>query len=183
MPRVFGVALISGIAYVIPLATVRDHLQTRASDIATVRDRQAIDSAALHMVVLRPFFGFGWGRFQPLEFNYIRPSDGYSLWNRKPNPCPQRPCDYQATDLGLVGASMWLLILLIGIGGAVLSRRRTPDLQPSHILVGALSVMSLVAGLTAPLSSSFQSLIIWLLAALVVGGANACYEPSPSFMP
>jgi O-antigen ligase len=119
------------------------------------------------MILQRPLFGFGWGRFIPVAQTHYQTSNSYSLWLENPIPVHDVYLSI-ATDLGLVGLALWLVILLVGIGKAVLSSRAPPGMRPWRIALGALFVQWLVAALTSPISDSFQVLIIWLWAAVIV---------------
>jgi O-antigen ligase len=167
LPTVAVVAAVVGISY-LTIPTVREHIKLRANDAQTVRDRQAVDGAAEAMILKRPLFGFGFGRFIPVSTNYYQTSSSYAIWLEKPIPVHDVYLSI-AADLGLVGLTLWLVILLVGIGKAIFSRRAPPAMRPWRIALGALFVQWLVAALTSPISDSFQVLIIWLWAAVILG--------------
>jgi len=167
LPIVAVTAAVVGISY-FAIPTVREHIQLRANDSQTLRDRQAVDGAAEAMIMARPLFGFGWGRFIPVAQTYYQTSTAYSLWLEKPIPVHDVYLSI-ATDLGLVGLALWLVIVLGGVGGAVFSRRAPPEMRPWRIALGALFLEWLIAALTSPISGSFQVVIIWLWAGIIVG--------------
>ncbi len=170
IPFLLGVAVITAVAFAIP--SVRRHATARAGDVATLRNRDALDTAAVAMVEAHPLFGFGWGRFLQVAPNYFKTSNSYSTAvgeGRIANTPLHDVYASIATELGLVGLALWLLVLFIGVGGAVISRRVAPELRPWQIALGSIFVLWLVAGITSPLAASFQSLIIWLWAAVIVG--------------
>jgi putative inorganic carbon (HCO3(-)) transporter len=174
LPTVVVAAAAVGISY-LTIPTVREHIQLRSSDSQTVRDREALDGAAEAMILQRPLFGFGWGRFIPVARTYYQTSNSYSLWLEKPIPLHDVYLSI-ATDLGLIGLALWLPILLVGVGKAVFSRRAPPAMRPWRVALGALFTMWLVAALTSPISGSFQGLIIWLWAAVIVSSEPAARQ-------
>jgi len=166
LPTVVVAAAAVGISY-LTIPTVREHIQLRASDSQTIRDREAVDGAAENMILERPLFGWGWGRFQEVARTHYQTSNSYALWLEKPIPVHDVYLSI-ATDLGLVGLVLWLAVLLGGVGKAIFSRRAPPAMRSWRVALGALFAMWLVAALTSPISGSFQGLIIWLWAAVIV---------------
>lgn len=166
LPTVAVAVAAVGISY-LTIPTVRDHIKLRASDSQTIRDREAVDGAAEAMILKRPLFGFGWGNFIPVARNYYQTSDSYSNWLENPIPVHDVYLSI-ATDLGLIGLALWLAILLVGIGKAIFSRRAPPSMRPWRIALAALFAEWLVAAVSSPISDSFQVLIIWLWAAIIV---------------
>lgn len=167
IPVVVGAALMVAIAF-IAIPTVREYALVRAADVGTVQSRDALDDAAIAMVEAKPLFGFGWGRFLVDAPFYFKTSDSYEVSEGANNPLHDVYASI-VTELGLVGFTMWIAILFGGIGGTVLSRRAPPELRPWQIALGSLFILWLVAGISSPLAASFQSLIIWLWAAVIVG--------------
>jgi hypothetical protein len=179
IPAVLTVAAMVGIAYV-SSNTVRNSLHTRTTDSQSVRDRLSSNAAAETMILDRPALGFGWGRFVTLSPSYYQTSNSYVVWDERAMPVHDVYLSI-AVDLGLIGFALWGCILLVGVGKAIFSRRAPPDVRPLRITLGALFGMWLAAGLTSPLGSSFQSLIIWLWAAVIVGGEwQASRQPVPA---
>jgi O-antigen ligase len=167
IPSLLAVGVMVCVAY-FSSNTVRDSLHTRATDSQTVRDRLSSNAAAETMILDRPAFGFGWGRFVALSPSYYQTSNSYVVWDERAMPVHDVYLSI-AVDLGLVGLALWASILLVGIGKTIFSRRAPPSARALRITLGALFGMWLAAGATSPLGSSFQSVIIWLWAAVVVG--------------
>jgi O-antigen ligase len=159
---------------------VRGHASARLADIGTIQGRQAVDGASLLMVETRPLIGFGWGRFQDVLPGYFRISNSYSVGiagDLLKNPVHNVYLSI-ATELGLIGLALWLLVLFVGVGGAVFDRMTPSELRPWQIALGALFVMWLAIGISAPLSASFESFIIWLWAAVIVGADRRFFVPA-----
>jgi O-antigen ligase len=166
VPAAVGVAALIAVALVIP--SVHQKITTRVNQIGTVQERQALDAAAVKMVEARPLFGFGWGRFIQVAPDYFVTSNSYTIQGVANNPVHDVYASI-AAELGLIGLALWLAVLFGGVGGAVVSGRAPPDVRPWRIALGSIFVLWLAAGLSSPLGTSFQSTIIWLWAAVVVG--------------
>ena len=167
IPILVTVAVVVGLAFLL-IPSVRAHASLRAADVTTVQNREALDAAAIAMVEARPLFGFGWGRFLAVAPNYFKESDSYSINEVAKNPVHDVYGSI-ATELGLVGLALWLWVLFWGVGGAIVSRRVGPEMRPFQVALGAIFLLWLIAGISSPLESSFQSVIIWLWAAVIVG--------------
>jgi putative inorganic carbon (hco3(-)) transporter len=167
IPILATVAVVVALAFLL-IPSVRAHASLRAADVTTVQNREALDAAALAMVEARPLFGFGWGRFLAVAPNYFKESDSYSINEVAKNPVHDVYGSI-ATELGLVGLALWLWVLFWGVGGAIVSRRVGPEMRPFQVALGAIFLLWLIAGISSPLESSFQSVIIWLWAAVIVG--------------
>jgi putative inorganic carbon (HCO3(-)) transporter len=174
--RRYAIAVALAVTLVVVVAfgafpAVRAHAKSRLADVATVEGREAVDDAALAMIEARPLFGFGWNTFQSVFPNYFQTTNSYSA--EIPGNIAKNPVHNVylaiATDLGLVGITLWLLILLCGIGGAIFSRRAPPEMRAWQIALGSLLIMWLVVGVSAPLAASFESLVIYLWAAVIIG--------------
>ena len=172
LPALLGVAVIVGIGFTIP--SVHQKLQTRTNDVGTVQDREALDAAAVNMVEARPLLGFGWGRFTTVAPSYFVTSNSYSSEGFVGTPVHDVYASI-AAELGLVGMVLWLLILIWGVGGAVFTNRAPPELRPWRVALGSLFILWLAAGISSPLATSFQSLILWLWAAVVLGGCGPVF--------
>ncbi len=76
-----------------------------------------------------------------------------------------------AVDLGLVGATLWALALLLGVGGAFLTRG-PPDLAPwKYGLLGVFAGYLVIANSIPPML--FTNLVPWILAGVVFSGRYA----------
>ncbi len=153
---------------------------SRVNDQVSVWDRENQTSAGLRMVAARPLFGFGWNRYTSNSLGYFRqtatyPMDGYSLASYESVgallPIHDTYLSY-AVELGLVGASLWLLSLLCGVGGAIFSRG-VGDLRPWKIGLIALLVFYLVVSLFNPYQASpFIVLLLWSWAGVARSGPS-----------
>ena len=112
----------------------------RASDQQSVWDRYNLNAAALQAAEANPVAGLGWGRFPTDGAPYFQQSANYPLTAVGDQPCTEAgflsarnsgdaaPVCTQvvhnaylstAAELGLIGALLWILSLVLPIGGAI----------------------------------------------------------------
>ena len=77
-----------------------------------------------------------------------------------------------ATELGLVGLTLFLCCFVVAIGGAI-ARRGPPELLPWRVGLLAIATFCLVIASFAPMGYVFPSMIPWLWAGIVLGGSGA----------
>jgi O-antigen ligase len=161
-----GPAIAVGIVVVIvPLLAFPGFLQTvqsRASQQATVWDRENQDRAALNMINQKPLFGFGWAEFQPKSISYYQQASGYPLtgFGLDVHDAYLR----YAVELGLVGVTLWVTAILMALGGALL-RRGPPMFYGWKVVAGTFAVFYLIVVAFVP-AETFPNLILWLLLGL-----------------
>jgi putative inorganic carbon (HCO3(-)) transporter len=167
----FAVVIATMLAVVPGLsATVHDRLHNNM----TIWDRQNLTRAAVNMLEVRPLFGFGWSRFQSDSADYFQQAFDYPLTATTAG-VHNTPLTY-AVELGLVGATLWLLGLLLGVGGA-LSTRGPPDLFPWRVALLAVATAFLVVANAVP-PTAWPNRSLWLLAGVVSSGAYATVAAS-----
>ena len=150
----------------------------RATDQATVYDRRNLTTAAENMIAARPLFGFGWSSFEHRSLEYfvqspdapLNPSLAYSPTTHGTFSVHNEFLDYSVT-LGLVGATLWLLGLVLAVGGA-LRASRTPDLARWRFALLPLLVFYLVIENAVP-PALFPNLALWLWLGVVWVGYRA----------
>jgi putative inorganic carbon (hco3(-)) transporter len=151
---------------------------TRTNDQRTVWDRKNLTRTAVGMIEARPLFGVGWGRYLDTKDAFVKQSPDYPL-TATSEPLHNVALTY-AVELGLVGATLWALSLLLGVGGALLSRG-PPDLQPWRVGLLGLFVFFLIEESFVP-PTVFQNLCLWLWAGLVFAGRSSApmHESPPA---
>lgn len=148
----------------------------RANDQGTVYDRRNLATAAQNMIAARPLFGFGWSTFEHRSLDYFEQSPDYPL---NPNlafsPTTQGTfsvhnefLDYGVT-LGLVGTTIWLLGLVLAIGGAFRAKTVTPGLERWRFALLPILVFYLVIENAVP-PALFPNLLLWLWLGVVWAG-------------
>ena len=133
-------------------------------------DRQALAVAGLNMIRARPLTGFGWGQFENDSLLYFKQSQNYPLTDENLYNLHNFILTY-AVELGIPGATLWLVALLTGVGTAMLTRG-PPDLEPWRRALFAVVVVFLVVSNTVP-PIEFPNLSVWLLAGVVSSGQYA----------
>jgi putative inorganic carbon (hco3(-)) transporter len=162
LPVVVALAIGVGAALLF-VPGLHDRVTQRVDQKETVWDRRNLARAAINMVEAKPLFGFGWARFQKESADYFQQSDNFPL-SATTFGVHNTPLAY-ASELGLVGATLWGLGLLFGVGGALLSRG-PPDLFPWRIGLLSVAVATLVVISAVP-PSAWPNRAIWLLAGVV----------------
>jgi putative inorganic carbon (hco3(-)) transporter len=162
VPVALGVALaVSASLVLIPgLARRADE---RATNSSTVWDRKNLARAATNMIEAKPLFGFGWNRFTAESADYFQQAFDYPLTATDAG-LHNTPLTY-AVDLGLVGATLWFVGVIFGIGTA-LTTRGPPELQPWRVGLLAIALASLVVSNAVP-PTAWLNRSIWLFAGVV----------------
>jgi O-antigen ligase len=163
----------------------------RATNQQTVYDRQSLTLAAEHMIEARPLFGFGWSSFERRSLDYFQqtpdapldPGLAYSPTTKGTYSVHNEFLDYSVT-LGLVGATLWLLGLVLAIGGAVRADpdpELAPDLRRWRFALLPVLVFYFVIENAVP-PALFPNLALWVWLGVVwvayapAGGLSS--EPS-----
>jgi O-antigen ligase len=166
IPAVAGTAALS-----IGLLAVFPQLEERAAERKdaqrSVSERRNVNAAALAMVGERPLLGFGWSTFRERNDEY------FPLLDDVPQTAERRLGVHNvlltfATELGLIGATLFALGFLVAVGRAVCSRG-PPELRPWRIGLLAIALFWLVVGMFAPLGQVLPTFIPWLWAGIVLG--------------
>ena len=141
----------------------------RSAAQRSVWERQNVDAAAITMVSQRPLLGFGLGTFNEQNSNY------FPLLPNTPQVAEQRLAVHNvflsmATELGLVGATLFVVSFVCAIGSAVRAPG-PPDLRPWRVGLLAIAVFWFIVANAAPLGQVFPTMITWLWAGIVLGGS------------
>jgi|SRR5829696_6663459 putative inorganic carbon (hco3(-)) transporter len=162
---VAAVAVAVGTALVV-IPGLSEKVSGRAGDQGTIWDRQNLARTSVNMIETKPLFGFGWSTFISESRDYYEQALEYPL-TATDEGVHNVPLTY-AVELGLVGMTLWVVGVLIGIGGA-LATRGPPDLEQWRLALLALVIASLVVINSVP-PSTWLNRSIWLLAAVVYSG-------------
>lgn len=152
---------------------LRNLATARVNDIGPIWDRENLTVAALNMIKARPLTGFGWDKFQDVSSEYFRQSQNYPLTATTAGI--HNYALFYAVGLGLPGATLWAIGLLLGVGGALL-RRGPPELAPWRAGLLAIFVMFVIVANSVP-PTMFQNLALWLWAGVVSAGVQ---QPLPA---
>lgn len=164
---VLGVAVVASLSLVPGL---QQSVSERQKDQLSIWDRQNLNDAAMRMIAARPLLGFGWDRFSNTAEPYFRQRSDIPLTSSngpKGTNVLHSVVLSNAVELGLIGGALWLLALLLAIGGAIV-KRGPPDLQPWRIGLLAFATCWLVVLNLTPLPQAFPNLLLWMWAGVVV---------------
>ena len=139
----------------------------RAGQGETVAQREQLNRAALNLWERRPLTGWGYTTFERVSAeHYSLPSDsGLMIKQRMP---VHNVAASNLAELGLIGTSLWVACVAVGIVGTLL-RRGPPEALAWRILLGSTFVLWLVIAIASPLTDVFPNLLLWLLAGVVYG--------------
>jgi O-antigen ligase len=138
----------------------------RTSSQGPVWDRLNSDAAALRMIAARPALGFGWGEFGKASVPYYRLAATYPLTSV--GEAHNDPLS-NAAELGLIGAGLWAVILVVGLGGAA-RRPRLEAVEPWRLGLIAVVVAWFIQANFTPLDYAFDNYAVWLWAGVVAAG-------------
>jgi putative inorganic carbon (hco3(-)) transporter len=158
-------------ALAVVLFTAFPQLEERAAERKeadrSVSERRNVNAAALAMVGERPLLGFGWSTFRERNDEY------FPLLEDVPQTAERRLGIHNvlltfATELGLIGATLFALGFLLAVGRGVLTRG-PPELRPWRIGLLAIAIFWAVVATFAPLGQVLPTFIPWLWAGIVLG--------------
>jgi O-antigen ligase len=139
----------------------------RLGNERSLEDRAYTNDAAIGMVVHHPLTGVGWGRFVAMSPDYLFQHDTGPLTNvdiEVHNVFLSR-----AAELGVPGAALFAVIVLLGPVRAVVTRqvaRPAEDGTDVHVLATVAVVTWGVTSMVTGLSFAFANLLVWALAGL-----------------
>jgi putative inorganic carbon (HCO3(-)) transporter len=142
---------------------------TRAQDERPVWDRQNLNAAAIRMIEARPLLGFGWQQFHTHSPEYFQQASTYPLTGTK-EPLHSAFLS-NAVELGIPGTILWLVAIVLAVGGAI-ARRGPPALEPWRIGLLAYAVMWIVVANFTPLERPFVSILLMVWAGVVWAGRD-----------
>jgi O-antigen ligase len=144
-----------------------DQASDRQADVKPLWDRYNTNRAALAMVKERPLTGIGWQMFEEKAPDYMHVAQGYPLTGLD-IPVHNVPLSH-AAELGVVGASVWLLGLLLAMGAAIL-RPGPESLEPYRLAMVAIFLNWVIVASFVPLGYAFPNLLLWLWAGVAALG-------------
>ena len=133
---------------------------SRTGDQSSLWDRLNSNRAAIAMIDDKPLLGSGWYRFATDSPPYYTQAATYPLTTV---PRPHNVFLANAVELGLIGATAWLVALLLAIGGGVIGRA-PPAFEPWRVALVAVAIDWLVVANFTPLGYAFANHVLWLFA-------------------
>jgi putative inorganic carbon (hco3(-)) transporter len=154
--------LVAGALVAIP--GLSERATARAGNQRTVWERKNLNRAAFNMIEERPLLGFGWNQFTRQSATHFELGEDYPLV-AAPGLELHNGFLVHATELGLLGTSLWLLGLLLGVGGA-LAIRGPPELRAWRLGLAAIAICWVaIANSVNP--TAFEPLLLWTWAGVV----------------
>jgi O-antigen ligase len=169
-----AVAMVAALFALLP--ALDQQVAERRAAQRSVWERENVDAAAIAMIRQRPLVGFGLGTFNE------RNGDYFPLLDDLPQVSERRLAIHNvflalATELGLIGVTLFALGLAAAVGGA-LRLRGPPELRPWQLALLAIALFWFVVANFAPIGQVFPSMIVWLVAGIVHGAADDAAAPS-----
>jgi putative inorganic carbon (hco3(-)) transporter len=164
-------ALAGAAALCFALLALFPQIQELAADrknaYRSVSERRNVNAAAIAMVRERPLLGFGWSTFRERNDTY------FPLLDDVPQTAERRLAIHNvlltfATELGLIGVTLFAAGFLFAFGSAV-TTRGPPELLPWRIGLLAIALFWAVVAMFAPLGQVLPTLVPWLWAGVVLG--------------
>jgi O-antigen ligase len=135
----------------------------READRLPVYDRLNSDRAAIAMAADKPIFGFGWYSFPTASLPFLEQAETYPL---RSVPIAHNVFLGMFSELGLVGGTLWILMVGIVIGTAIVGRA-PPNMRPWQIGLVAIAADWFVVANLAPASGAFTNHVLWLWAGVI----------------
>lgn len=155
--------LVLGALAVVP--NLKQNATQRTNDQLSVWDRQNLNTAAVNMIQARPLAGFGWDKFANYSPDYFHQADTYPVTALN-GTIAHSVVLSNAVELGLPGATLWLLAVIVAVGGAI-TQRGPPQLYAWRIGLIAVAVAWIVVLNLTPLPHPFPNLMLWTWAGVV----------------
>ena len=169
-----GIAL-AGVLALSP--SLSQKASARVGNQNSVWARQNQTAAGLRMLAAKPVFGFGWNRYKPESLAYFRqapdyPQNGYLVSESLGEALPPLPLHDTylafAVELGVVGLTLWLAVLLWGVGGAI-ARPGPSTLLDWKLGLLALLVFYIIVAIVDPHEQAFLLILLWAWAGVAYG--------------
>jgi O-antigen ligase len=177
------VAVLAVAALLVGSSTLAGKASDRANSERGVWDRKNQIGAGLRMLEAKPLLGFGLERYRTDSLDYFRQSPDYPMTGRTALELIYVPETIQslhnlylsyAVELGLVGATLWFVTLLWGIGSAVLSTG-PPALRPWKLGLLAIAIFYVLVTFVNPMQPPFAVMILWAWAGVALGSGGEAY--------
>jgi O-antigen ligase len=170
--RILIPAVLAGAAIVLGVFAINSSFERQAVDRGgaerSVWERQNSNATAWAMIEERPVFGFGFDTFQETSMDYPQLLDDVPVTTTRPEL--HNVFLLMGTELGLVGALLFVFSFMLAVGSAVTSRG-PPDLYPWRLGILAVAIAWVMIAAFVPFGQVFPNLAPWLLAGVIRGGA------------
>jgi O-antigen ligase len=177
------VAILAVGAVLIGSSSLAGKASDRANSERGVWDRQNQIAAGLRMVEAKPLLGFGLERYRTDSLDYFRQAPDYPMTGRVGLELIYVPETIQSlhnlylsyvVELGLVGATLWFVTLLWGVGGALLSPG-PESLRIWKLGLMAIAIFYVLVTFVNPMQPPFAVMILWTWAGVALGSGPEAF--------
>jgi putative inorganic carbon (HCO3(-)) transporter len=176
LPRVLAAGAVTVVALLVLVPGLHHSATARADQTSPIWDRYNTNDAALRGFTSHPVFGIGWEQFENIGSKWLRQAGNYPLTGAGLEV--HNVFLSHLVELGIVGASMWILAFFSGVVAAALRRGRD-DLYPWRLGLIAIVVYYLIAANLGPMSYPLPNLLLWLWAGIVAADRYSEVRPAP----
>jgi O-antigen ligase len=170
------VAIAGALTIVLALAVVpglADRANERKNSLEPEWDRRAQYDVALNMFEERPLVGFGWATYSKHSADFTEIRANYPFFISEAGlKTVHNVVLANLAELGLIGTTLWLLGLIVAVGGAI-TRRGPPELLAWRMGLLAIAVHFSVLMAFTQLPAVFPNLLIFVWAGVVTESARA----------
>lgn len=172
LPVLVGAALTTAVALV-AIPGLADRANARKDSQQPEWDRRAQYDIALNMFEQRPLVGYGWATYAEHSADFTEVRSDYPFFISEAGlQTVHNVVLANLAELGLIGTSLWLVALILGVGGAI-TRRGPPELLPWRMGLLAISIHFTVLMTFTQLPAVFPNLILWLWAGVTIAPARS----------
>lgn len=169
VPVLAGLAVMTaGLLVAVP--GLADRAQERREQEGPVYDRYNQTAAALNAIADRPLIGVGWQNYVGRNEEYLEQNPNYPMSGVATAPVHNVPLTY-ATELGLIGMTMWVAALLFGVVAALSSGGLAAARRWKALFGGVLICYASV--MTFQFATPYPNLLVWLLAGVAVAAGRS----------
>jgi O-antigen ligase len=155
---------------VLTIPGLSETVAERRAQQSTIYDRVNLNNAAINAIEAHPLTGVGWQAFRPVTAEYAELHPNIPLTAMGGTVVHNLFLAYGA-DLGLVGLTLWLVALVLAVGGTLV-RRGPPESRPWWaLLLGVSLFFGVIAMFEYP--QTFSIVLVFLLAGIVRGAQEA----------
>lgn len=159
-----GVTVILAGVLVAVAPSITETVTERAGTSRSVFDRLNANDAALRVVAARPLEGVGYGRFHEVEADWI--------WQDPTYPITNVGIDVHnvvlghAAELGLVGLTLWLGVVVCAVRAAIAGRHRQ-GLRTLRLAALAYGLAWGTVSMLVPITYALPTTLLWLTLGIV----------------
>ncbi|WP_432558157.1 O-antigen ligase family protein [Granulicoccus sp. GXG6511] len=134
----------------------------------SLADRANTNAAAMRIIEAEPLTGIGWGQFLSENVLWVRQADTYPV--TQVNIEVHNVLLSRAAETGVLGAVLWILVILFGPVMVLLSRARLAEMQAWKVVGWCALLILIVPTMTSPNPYPTPNYLIWLICGIAGRG-------------